>query len=249
MLAEPPAPVDISAIAAIEREPVTVVLSQKGWIRALRGHQLDLSGQKFKEGDGLLPGLGVLECTTTDRLCLFASDGRAFTLRAGELPRGRGDGQPIRLMIELGQEGEVVALFVLRDAARYLVAAAGGRGLVILAADLVAEKRTGKQVLNLKPDDRAVACVEADGDQVAVLGDNRRLLMFPLAEVPVLGRGTGTTLQRYKEGGLRAVRVFAAASGLVWQEGAKTRSMTDLQPYAGHRAEAGRPAPGWLLRQ
>ncbi len=249
VLAEPPAPVDISAIAAIEREPITVVLSQKGWIRALRGHQLDLSGQKFKEGDGLLPELGVLECTTTDRLCLFASDGRAFTLRAGELPRGRGDGQPIRLMIELGQEGEIAALFVLRDAARYLVAAAGGRGLVILAADLVAEKRTGKQVLNLKPDDRAVACVEAEGDQVAVLGDNRRLLVFPLAEVAVLGRGTGATLQRYKDGGLRAVRVFAAASGLVWQEGAKPRSMTDLQPYAGHRAEAGRPAPGWLLRQ
>ena len=248
VLAEPPAPVDISAIAAIDREPITVVLSQKGWIRALRGHQLDLSGQKFKEGDGLLPGLGVLECATTDRLCLFASDGRAFTLRAGELPRGRGDGQPIRLMIELGQEGEVVALFVLRDAARYLVAAAGGRGLVTLAADLVAEKRTGKQVLNLKPDDRAAACIEADGDHVAVLGDNRRLLVFPLSEVPVLGRGTGTTLQRYKEGGLRAVRVFAAASGLVWQEGAKVRSMRDLASHLGKRADPGVPA-SWLPRQ
>ena len=249
LLAPPPRPVDISAIAAIDREPITVVLSQKGWVRALRGHALDLSGQRFKEGDGPLPGLGVLECTTTDRLCLFASDGRAFTLRAGELPRGRGDGQPIRLMVEFGQENEILALFVPREGVRYLLAGSSGRGLVILAADLVAEKRTGKQVLNLRPGERAAACVEADGDQVAVLGDNRRLLVFPLGEVSVLGRGTGTTLQRYKDGGLRAVRVFAAASGLVWHEGAKMRSMADLQPYAGHRAEAGTPAPGWLLRQ
>ncbi len=249
LLAEPPRPVDISAIAEIEREPITVVLSQKGWIRALRGHQLDLSGQKFKEGDGLLPGLGLLECSTADRLCLFASDGRAFTLRAGELPRGRGDGQPIRLMVELGQEGEVLALFALRDAARYLLAAASGRGLVTRAADLVAEKRTGKQVLNLKPGERAVACVEAEGDQVAVLGENRRLLVFPLDQVPVLGRGTGTTLQKYKDGGLKAVRVFTAANGLVWQEGTKTRLMTDLQPYVGQRAETGRPAPSWVPRQ
>ena len=248
LLAEPPKPVDIAAIAAVDREPITVILSQKGWIRALRGHQLDLSGQKFKEGDGLLPGLGALECMTTDRLCLFASDGRAFTLRAGELPRGRGDGQPIRLMIELGQEGETVALFVLHEAARHLVAGSSGRGLVIEAADLVAEKRTGKQVLNLKPEETAVACLVADGDHVAVLGENRRLLVFPLDQVPVLGRGTGTMLQKYKDGGLKAVRVFAQATGLVWQDGVRARSMRELAPYLGKRADMGAVA-NWLPRQ
>ena len=226
-----------------------MVLSQKGWIRALRGHGLDLSGQKFKEGDGLMPGLGVLECATTDRLCLLASDGRIFTLRAGELPRGRGDGQPIRLMVELGQENAVLALFVLRDGARFLLATAGGRGLVTRTEDLVSEKRTGKQVLNLKDGDRALCCVDAAGDRVAVLGENRRLLVFPLEQVPVLSRGAGATLQRYKDGGLVAVRVFAAAQGLLWRDGAKVRSMTDLQFHVGQRAEIGRPAPTWLLLQ
>ena len=247
-LAEPPRPVDVSSIVMTEREPITVILSQKGWIRAVRGHQLDPAAQKFKEGDGLLGPLGVLECMTTDRLCLFASDGRAFTLRAGDLPRGRGDGQPIRLMVELGNEGEVIALFVLREAVRYLVAGSNGRGLVVEAADLLAEKRTGKQILNLKPGETAVACIEAVGDHVAVLGENRRLLVFPIAEVPVLGRGTGTILQKYKDGGLKAVRVFASKTGLVWQEGAKVRSMSDLTPYVASRADVGRTAPGWLLR-
>ncbi len=248
-LAEAPRPVDVAAIAAIDREPITVILSQKGWIRTVRGQQLDPAAQKFKEGDGLRPGLGMLECMTTDRLCLFASDGRAFTLRAGDLPRGRGDGQPIRLMVELGNEGEVIALFVLREASRYLVAGSNGRGLVIGSDELVAEKRTGKQVLNLKPGETAVACVEAVGDQVAVLGENRRLLVFPLDQVPVLGRGTGTILQKYKDGGLKGVRVFAAKSGLVWQEGGKARSMTDLAPHAGKRGDIGKPATSWLPRQ
>ncbi|WP_419729291.1 DNA topoisomerase IV subunit A [Lichenicola sp.] len=247
--AEPPKPFDLSSIAAIEREPITVILSQKGWIRAVRGHGVDLAAQKFKEGDGLLPGLGVLECLTSDRVCLFATDGRAFTLRAGDLPRGRGDGQPIRVMVELGNENEVIALFVLGDGGRYLLAGSSGRGLVIEAADLVAEKRTGKQVLNLKPGEQTVACTPATGDQVAVLGDNRRLLVFPLAELPVLGRGTGTTLQKYKDGGLKEVRVFDGGVGLVWRPGAKTRSMKDLAAYVGKRAATGQPVPTWLLRE
>ncbi|NPD67897.1 DNA topoisomerase IV subunit A [Lichenicola cladoniae] len=246
--ADPPKPFDLSAIMALDREPITVILSQKGWIRAIRGHQIDLGAQKFKEGDGPRPDLGVLECQTTDRVCLFASDGRAFTLRAGDLPRGRGDGQPIRLMVELGNEGEVIALFVLQDAARYLLAASSGRGMVIESADLVVEKRTGKQILNLKPGETAVACIEAAGDQVAVLGENRRLLVFPLSEVPVLGRGTGTTLQKYKDGGLKEVRVFASKPGLVWVPGAKLRSMADLQIYVGKRAEPGKAAPSWIPR-
>ncbi len=245
-LAEPPRPIDIAAIAAIEREPISVILSQKGWIKALRGHQLDPAAQKFKEGDGLRGDLGVIECSTADRLCLFASDGRAFTLKAGELPRGRGDGQPIRLMVELADEGQIIALFRLPESGRFLVAGSNGRGLAIEAADLASEKRTGRQVLNLKPGERAVGCVPAIGDRVAVLGENRKLLVFPLEQVAVLARGTGTTLQRYKEGGLKAVRVFESASGLVWQEGAKPRPASDLLSFTGSRGEAGKLAPRWL---
>ena len=245
-LAEPGKPIDLSQISAVEREPITVVLSEKGWIRAVRGHGVDPAALKFKEGDG--PGRS-LECLTTDRLCVFASDGRAFTLRAGELPRGRGDGQPIRVMVELSNEEGLVALFVLGEDGRHLVAASNGRGLLVEAADLVAEKRTGKQILNLKPGERASACVPAAGDQVAVLGENRRLLVFPLDQVPVLARGSGSALQSYKEGKLKALRVFGGSRGLVWLDGAKMRSMTDLEAYRGKRGDAGRIAPGWLLRQ
>jgi topoisomerase-4 subunit A len=245
-LAEPPQPVDISQITVTEREPITVVLSEKGWIRAVRGHGIDASAQKFKEGDGLR---WSLECWTTDRLCGIATDGRAFTLRAGDLPRGRGDGQPIRLMVELSNEEDLVSLFVLRDGDRHLVAASNGRGFVIQSGDLVAEKRTGKQILNLKPGERAAECVPVSGDHVAILGENRRLLVFPIDQVPVLGRGTGAMLQSYKDGGVKTIRVFSAADGLIWQEGAKARSLTDLKPHLGKRGEAGRAAPGWLPRQ
>ncbi|WP_428393986.1 DNA topoisomerase IV subunit A [Lichenicoccus sp.] len=245
-LALPPEPVDLSQIAAGEPEPITIILSEQGWIRARPGHAADPAALKFKEGDGLSR---TLECWTSDRLCLFASDGRAFTLRAGDLPRGRGDGQPIRVMVELSKEEELVVLFVLRDTERHLIAASNGKGLLIEAADLVAEKRTGKQILNLKPGERAAACVAALGDHVAVLGENRRLLVFPLDQVPVLGRGTGSMLQSYKDGGLAAVRVFDAGLGLAWQEGVKPRSLAELQPYLGKRGDAGRTAPAWVLRR
>jgi topoisomerase-4 subunit A len=149
-------------------------------------------------------------------------------------------------MVELADEGQIIALFRLPESGRFLVAGSNGRGLAIEAADLASEKRTGRQVLNLKPGERAVACVPAIGDRVAVLGENRKLLVFPLEQVAVLARGTGTTLQRYKEGGLKAVRVFESASGLVWQEGAKPRPASDLLSFTGSRGEAGKLAPRWL---
>ncbi len=245
-LAEPPRPVDVSQISAVEREPITVILSEKGWIRAARGHGVDLSGQKFKEGDALRR---ALECWTTDRLCGFATDGRAFTLRASELSRGRGDGQPIRLMVELSNEEDLIALFVAREGERWLVASAAGRGLLVRAEDLLAERRTGRQVLNLKPGERALLCVPAQGDQVAVLGADRRLLVFGLDQVPELTRGTGVALQKFKEGGLREVRVFDQKAGLPWQEGVRPRSLAELGQWVGRRGDAGRAAPAWMLRK
>ncbi len=245
-LTEPTQPIDVSMITAIEREPITVMLSQKGWIRAVRGHAIDHAAQKFKEGDG--PRL-ALECWTTDRLCGFASDGRAFTLRAGELPRGRGDGQPIRVMVELSNEGELIALFVVREGERWLVASASGRGLLVKATDLLAERRTGRQVLNLRDGERVVVCVPAQGDTVAVLGTNRRLLVFALDQLPELSRGTGVALQKFKDGELRLVRVFDQKAGLVWQENARARSSAELAEWVGTRGDTGRTAPSWMLRK
>ena len=239
-LGVPPAPVDFAAVAYVEREAITVVLSEKGWIRGAKGHLADGGELKFKEGDRLRQ---LLACDTSDRLCLFATNGRATTLKAGDLPRGRGDGQPVRLMAEMANEDDIAALFVLREGARYLVASSSGRGFVVKAEDLQAEKRTGKQVLNLKPGEIAKTCVPAIGDYVAVLGDNMKLLVFPLAEVPELSRGSGVMLQRYRDGGLSDARVFWLRDGLVWKQGERTRTETTLAEWLGERAGAGRLPP------
>ena len=240
VLGAAPAAVEVNADHLIEREPITVILSNKGWIRAIRGHLADGAELKFKEGDSLAL---LVPCQTTDRLCLIASGGRAHTLRAGDLPRGRGDGQAIRLVAEMANDDEVAALFVWQEGRRYLVASDAGRGFVVGAADLLAEKRTGKQVLNLKPGEAALLCVPADGDHVAVIGTNRKLLVFPLDQVPELGRGAGVTLQKHRDGKLADAKVFRIADGLTWRLGDKTRTETDLRGWLGLRAQAGKLPP------
>jgi topoisomerase IV subunit A len=167
-------------------------------------------------------------------------------VKGDALPRGRGDGQPVRLMVDLTNEDDVVDLFVWAEGRKYLVAASDGRGFVVKSEDMLAEKRTGKQVLVVDGGVEAAACKPVEGDTVAVLGENRKLLVFPLEQLPVMNRGVGTMLQKYKDGGLKAVRVFAGGTGLVWQEGARARSMNDLQPYVGNRADSGRLAPNWV---
>ena len=240
VIGDVPAAVEVNAESLIEREPITVILSAKGWIRAVRGHLADGAELKFKEGDELAM---LVVCQTTDRLCLMATGGRAHTLRAGELPRGRGDGQAIRLVAEMGQDEDVAALFVWRDGVRYLVANDAGRGFVVASADLLAEKRTGKQVMNLKPGESVVICVPAVGDHVAVIGTNRKLLVFPLDQVSELGRGAGVMLQKYSGGKLADAKVFAIAEGLTWKLGENTRRETALRDWLGARAQAGRLPP------
>lgn len=239
-LTGPPAPVDVSFEAAVEREPLTVILSEKGWIRALRGHLADGGELKFKEGDKLRL---LLPCQSTDRLCLFGTNGRAYTLRAGDLPRGRGDGQPIRLLAEMGNDAELCTLFVWHDGARYLVATESGRGFVVLADDLLSERKGGKQVLNTKPGEEALLCVPADGDHVACVSDSRKLLVFPLAQIPTLARGAGVILQKYKDAKLSDLKVFRLADGLTWRLGEKTRTETALRDWLGERALVGRMVP------
>jgi topoisomerase-4 subunit A len=232
--------VEVSAEAFVEREPITVILSQKGWIRAVRGHLADGGELKFKEGDRLRL---LVPCETTDRLTLLGTNGRTYTLRAGDLPRGRGDGQAVRLLAELSNEDDVAALFAWREAGRYLLASAGGRGFVIPADDLLTDRRAGKQVLNVKPGEEALLCVPAEGDHVAVVGANRKLLVFPLDQVPEMARGAGVILQRYHDGGLADAKVFALKDGLTWRLGDKLRTETDLRPWLGERGQAGKMPP------
>jgi topoisomerase IV subunit A len=240
----PPA-VEVAGEAFVEREAITVILSDKGWIRAVRGHIGEDTELRFKEGDRLKR---LVHCQTTDRLTLFGTNGRAYTLKAADLPRGRGDGQPVRLLAELTNEDDVAALFIAAEGGRYLVASSSGRGFVVPAAELAAEKRTGKQVLNMRPGEEAALCVPADGDHVAVIGSNRKLLVFPLEQVPEMARGGGVILQRYREGGLADAKVFRLADGLTWQLGDRMRTETNLRDWIGERAQAGRLPPNGFPR-
>ena len=235
-----PAAVEFDTDAFVEREAITVIVSDKGWIRAIKGSVADPGELKFKEGDKLRL---LLACQTTDRLTLLATNGRAFTLKAADLPRGRGDGQPVRLLAELTNEDDITALFVAAEGSKYLIASNTGRGFIVPAVELGAEKRTGKQVLNLKPKEEAALCVPADGDHVAIIGENRRLLVFPLEQVPEMARGSGVILQRYKDGGLSDAKVFRLADGLTWKLGDRLRTETDLRSWLAERGTSGRLPP------
>ena len=235
----------VDEAAFVEREPITVILSEKGWIRAQKGH-VSLDGElRFKEGDSLSI---ALHAETTDRLVLFATNGKAFTLKADAIPRGRGDGQPVRLMLDLTNEDAVVTMFVHREGLRYLVAASDGKGFLVKGEELLAEKRTGKQVLNVDPPTEAAVCVPAEGDSIAVIGDNRKLLLFPLDQVPEMTRGRGVQLQSYRDGGLADVKVFTRKEGLSWALGERTRVETDLRAWVGNRAGAGKAPPNGFPR-
>jgi len=238
--AEAPALAAIPAAAMVEREAITVVCSDKGWIRALRGAAPAPSDLKYKDGDR---GRFVLPAETTDRLLAFATNGRFYTILGDRLPGGRGHGEPIRLIIDLPNDQDLVALFVHRPGTKLLVASGDGRGFVVGSDDVLAQTRTGRQVLNLADGVEARLCVPAEGDHVAVIGDNRRMLVFPLAEVPELTRGRGVILQRFRDGGLADAKVFRIADGLTWRTGERTRTETALEPWLGQRAQAGRLPP------
>ncbi len=227
--------------AMIEREPITVVCSQMGWVRAMTGH-IDLDRElKFRDGDG--PRF-IFHAETTDRLLVFGSNGRFYTVSAANLPGGRGMGEPLRLMIDLPNESEIVTLFTHEPERRLLVASSAGDGFVVLENEVLAQTRSGKQVLNVRGDVRARICKPVNGDHVAVVGENRKVLVFPLDELPEMGRGKGVRLQKYKDGGLSDVTTFRLADGLVWRDPAgRTRTETNLDEWIGKRAGTGRMAP------
>ena len=246
-LTDAPLVEDVPIEAMIEREPVTVVCSQQGWIRAMKGHVAPDQELKYKDGDG---ERFRFHAETTDRLLAFASNGRFYTLGADRLPGGRGMGEPVRLMVDLPNEAQLVALFIHRPGERVLVASSAGDGFVVPEVDLIAQTRTGKQILNVRGDVTADHCVQVTGDHVAVVGKNRKLLIFPLGELPEMTRGKGVRLQTYRDKGvvLSDVKCLALEHGLSWKEsGGRTRTETAdslrTDGYVHKRAGAGRMAP------
>ena len=235
-----PPPLHVPVEAAVEREPITIVCSAKGWIRALKGHDHDTAAVKYKEGDR---ARFWLPAETTDKLVLFATNGRFYTIGCDALSRGRGHGEPVRLLIELGNDEDIVEAFVHRPGGKLLVAAGDGRGFLVAADAVPAQTRAGRQVLNVKPPAEACVCVPAEGDSVAVVGENRRLLIFPLDEVPTRARGRGVILQRHRDGGLSDATVFTLAAGLSWRAAGRAHGETDLEPWRGQRGQAGRLVP------
>jgi topoisomerase-4 subunit A len=229
--------------ALVEREPITVVVSEKGWIRALRGTITDLSSIAFKVDDG--PKF-AFAAETTSRCLVFASNGRFYTLDAAKLPGGRGHGEPIRLFIDLEQEADVVAAFRHQSGRKFLLASAQGRGFIVSEDECLANTRKGKQVLNVAPPDAARAIAVVEGELVASIGENRKVVIFPLEQVPEMARGRGVRLQRYRDGGLSDVKTFRAEQGLSWTDAAGREFSLTLKEFAdwrGNRADAGRLAP------
>jgi topoisomerase-4 subunit A len=231
------------AEAMIEKEPITVVLSEKGWIRSIKGHSTEPDSLSFKEGDRLKC---FVRAQTTDTLLLFATNGRFYSFAADKLPGGRGHGEPFRLMVDIEDAGDSVDLFVHEPGRKLLVASTSGYGFVVLEVEVVAMTRKGKQILNVKGDDEAVVVAPVDGDSVAVIGDNRKLLLFPLKELPEMPRGKGVRLQRYKDGGLKDAKTFSKKEGLAYIDAAGrtfTLSSAELRDWWGTRAQAGRLPP------
>ena len=238
---------DVPLEAMIDREPVTIVCSKMGWIRSMKGH-IDLSkDMKFKDGD---EERFAFHAETTDKIVLFGTNGRFYTLLAANLPGGRGMGEPVRLIVDLPNEADIVDLFIHVAGRKLLVASSAGDGFVVPENDVLAQTRTGKQVLNVKNDVKAGVCRAVTGDHVACVGENRKVLIFALDELPEMGRGKGVRMQKYKDGGLSDATTFTFTEGLSWLDPAgRTRTETELVEWLGKRAGTGRMAPRGFPRE
>ena len=239
--------IDMEAIAAamIEKEPITVVVSEKGWIRALRGHAPDFGALTFKEGDRLKT---AFHAETTDKILMFTTAGKFYTLPGDKLPGGRGHGEPIRIIVDMENDADIVDVFVHKPGRKRLVASTLGNGFVVGEEDVIANTRKGKQVLNVKLPVEACVCspVEGKPDKIAVVGENRKMLIFDFDQISEMTRGKGVRLQKYKDGGIKDAKVFVSTDGLSWSDSAArthTREVGELKEYFGERAQAGRMVP------
>ncbi len=229
--------------AMIEKEPVTVIVSDKGWMRAMKGHLADNTGLSFKDGDKLK---FAFHAQTTDKILVLTTGGKIYTIGVDRLPGGRGHGDPIRIMVDMDNDQDIIAVFVHDPKAKRLLVSHAGNGFVVPEAEVVANTRKGKQVMNVNPPDEAKFCVPVSGDHVAIVGENRKMLVFQLAEIPEMTRGKGVRLQRYKDGGVMDIKTFALAEGLNWTDSAGrvfNRPDAELTEWKGARAAAGRMVP------
>jgi topoisomerase-4 subunit A len=237
---------DLAAIeeAFVEREPVTVVVSEKGWVRTLKGHVEDLSGLAFKTDDKLDHAFFA---ETTSKLLLLGTNGKFYSLDVAKLPGGRGHGEPIRMFIDLDQDAAIVSLFVNKGGRKFLIASHEGQGFIVNEDDCVGNTRKGKQVLNVEMPNEARAIATVAGDMVAVIGSNHKMVIFPIEQVPEMARGRGVRLQKYTSAALSDVATFDSKIGLSWKDSAgREQSMTlkELSDWRGNRADAGRLAHG-----
>ena len=232
---------EIHIEAFIEREPITVICSKMGWIRSQKGHLIDLSGLKYKEGD---EEGRILHCQTTDNLLIFTSCGRFYTILADNIYKGKGDGEPIKMMVSIENDDEIIAMHVYKPGMKFLVASTSGKGFIVDAGDTTAQTKMGKQILNIVSGEKALACLAVKGDKVATVGTNRKLLVFDLTEIPEMKRGQGVMLQRFKDGRLSDIQMFESAQGMKWTaSNGKIRIEQDLLPWQGKRAAAGKIPP------
>jgi topoisomerase-4 subunit A len=239
----PDVDLDDIAQAMIEREPVTIVVSEKGWLRAMKGHLADYSALSFKEGDALKL---AFHAQTTDKLLLFTTGGKFYTIGADRLPGGRGHGEPVRIIVDMENDQDIVTAFVHDAGRKLLLVSHQGNGFVVPETEVVANTRKGRQVMNVKTPDEARMCLPVEGDHVAIVGENRKMLVFPLSEIPEMTRGKGVRLQKYKDGGVLDLKTFALESGLSWQDSADrtfVRTREELLEWIGNRAAAGRMVP------
>lgn len=248
IIGKPPGPVSVDLDEMlIEKEPVTVICSAKGWIKAMKGHGVVAKDVRYKDGD---KEKFVLEAQTTDKIILFATNGRFYTLPADKLPPGRGFGEPVRLMVDLPNEADLVDVFVFKPEDKMLVASSDGRGFIVKSEDVFAQTRSGKQILNVSGKVEASLCVPLqEGDNmVAVIGDNRKMLAFELQEIPEMSRGKGVILQKYKDGGISDAKTFTKEDGLSYKYASGETKVEDLTPWLGKRAQAGRMPPNGFPR-
>lgn len=224
----------------VEKEPITIILSQKGWIRYVKGHS-DLNEDfKFKDDDALQ---FAIHAQTTDKIIFFDTSGKFYTIPASEIPNGRGFGQPLRLMMDLSNNDTICDMFVFEPKASYIIASNGGKGFMVDENHILAQTRQGRKIMNLSDGEAASFCVKVTGDSIAVVGDNRKLLIFPVEEIPTMARGRGVTLQKYKDGGLSDIQIFNAEQGFTYARSGGVKTETDLLAWLGHRAQVGKLVP------
>ena len=238
--ASAPQDIEISIEAMVEKEPITVILSQKGWIRSMKGHVALNDEFKFKEEDGLLK---VIHAQTTDKIVFLDTSGKFYTVQASDIPSGRGFGQPLRLMIDMANNDNIAEMFVFEQGARYILASNTGHGFVVDENHIMAQTRNGRKIMNLADGEKAMFCVKITGDMVGIVGENRKLLIFKVEEIPMMARGRGVTLQKYKDALMTDIQVFDSNTGFAYNRSGGVTVEKDLMTWLGHRAQAGKLVP------